>query len=66
MKTRTLFLLLVLVVLIWLFKPAQVWGEARRMWRQRELMLKVLVAMIVLYLLYGVYELYEQGWLIPD
>ncbi|RIK45013.1 MAG: hypothetical protein DCC55_00605 [Chloroflexi bacterium] len=66
MKTRTLFLLLVLVVLLWLFKPAQVWGEARRMWRQRELMLKVLVAMIVLYLLYGMYELYERGWLTSD
>jgi hypothetical protein len=63
MKTRTLFLLLIILGLIWLFKPANAWAEARRMWAQRELMLRTLVVVIVLYLLYGVYELYQRGWL---
>jgi hypothetical protein len=63
MKLRTLFLLIVLIVLIWLFKPKNAWGEVRRMWAQRELMLRTLVVIIVVYLLYGFYELYQRGWI---
>ena len=63
MKTRILFLFLILLGMIWFFKPANVWSEARRMWAQRELLLRTLVVIIVLYLLYGIYELYQQGWL---
>jgi hypothetical protein len=64
MRVRVLFLLLVLLLLIWLFKPANAWSEAKRMWSQRELMLRVLVVIIVLYMVYGVYELYQRGWLV--
>jgi hypothetical protein len=61
---RTLFLLLVLA-LIWLLRPSSMWNESKRMWAQRELLLRVLVVIIVLYFGYGLYELYRTGWFAP-
>jgi hypothetical protein len=62
MKTRFLIYLLLILLLLWLFKPARVWSEAKRMWSQRELMVRTLVVLIVLYFVYGLYSLYQQGW----
>jgi cadmium resistance protein CadD (predicted permease) len=64
---RTLFLLLI-VALIWLFRPAGTWNELQRIWERRELVLRALVFIILVYFLYGLYSLYEQGrlaWLLP-
>ena len=63
---RTFLTLLVIVLLVWLFKPSTVWRELKRMWSQRELMLRTLVVIILIYLAYGFYELYERGWFTPD
>jgi len=63
MRIRTLFLLLIVLLMFWLFKPANAWGEARRMWAQRELLVRVLVVIIMLYMAYGVYQLYQRGWI---
>lgn len=61
---RTLFLLTILV-LIWLLRPGQVWSESKRMWTQRELILRTLVVIVILYFAYGLYELYQRGWFSP-
>jgi putative effector of murein hydrolase len=64
MRTRTLFLLLIVLLLFWLFKPANAWGEAKRMWAQRELLVRTLVVIIIIYMAYGVYQLYQRGWIV--
>jgi hypothetical protein len=61
MKLRTLLLLVMLITLAWLFKPANATAEAKRLWRQRDLMLRTLVVIILVYLVYGFYELYQRG-----
>ena len=65
MKLRTVLLLIILAMLIWLFKPANAMSEAKRLWRQRDLMLRTLVVIIMIYFIYGFYELYQRGWLTP-
>jgi hypothetical protein len=61
---RFLFLFLVLIC-FWVFKPAKMWDESKRIWAQRELILRILVTLIVAYFAYGLYELYRQGWFAP-
>jgi hypothetical protein len=63
MNARRIFLLLLILLLIWMMRPGQVWQEGKRIWSQRELVVRLLVIMIGLYFAYGVYELYNRGWL---
>ena len=57
--------MIIALLLVWFFKPSNAWAEAKRMWSQRELMLRTLVVIIMIYLAYGIYQLYERGWLTP-
>ncbi len=65
MRTRTLLLLIIVLVLLWRFKPTKAWGELKRMWAQRELLLGTLVVIIAIYMAYGFYQLYQRGGLDP-
>jgi hypothetical protein len=62
MNIRRFLFWLLIIALIWLFRPVAVWGEFQRIWAQRELILRVLVICITLYFAYGIYSLYSQGW----
>jgi hypothetical protein len=61
MNAQRLFLLLIIIFLLLLYKPSGIWAELRRTWRMRDSILRVLVAIIGLYLLYGVFQLYMRG-----
>ncbi len=61
MSLSRIFWLLVLLLLILIFKPSGLWKEMKRIWAQRELVLRILVTVIVLYFLYGLYSLYARG-----
>lgn len=61
MNTKRIFFWLVLIGLLFLLRPGDTWRETQRIWRQRNLILGVLVTVIVIYLIYGAYSLYRQG-----
>lgn len=63
MNARRLFLLIVIIFILLWIKPATLWAEMKRSWKQREWMLWVIVVMISLYVLYGVYSMYRRGML---
>jgi succinate dehydrogenase hydrophobic anchor subunit len=63
MNTRRILLLLVIIFILLWFKPATIWAEMKRSWKQREWILKIMVVIISIYLVYGVYSMYKQGML---
>lgn len=60
---RTLLLLILLIVIVTLYRPRGVWRELMRVWGQREYVLRVTVVVVGIYLLYGLYNMYERGML---
>jgi hypothetical protein len=63
MKSSRWLLWLLLLLIIVLMRPSGLWQELKRMWAQRELLLRVLVVMIGIYFLYGLYSMYQRGML---
>ena len=63
---RTLLLLILLIVIVTLYRPRGVWRELMRVWGQREYVLRVTVVVVGIYLLYGLYNMYERGMLSLD
>ena len=61
MNTKRILFWLVLIAALFLLRPGDTWRETQRIWRQRNLILGVLVTVIVTYLIYGIYSLYRQG-----
>lgn len=58
MKT---ILLIVLVLLVILYRPRGVWRDFQRVWDKRDYFLKVMVFAVGIYLLYGLYSMYQRG-----
>lgn len=63
MSTRTFLILILILVILVVYRPRGVWREMMRMWGQREYILKVTVVVVGIYLLYGLYSMYERGML---
>jgi hypothetical protein len=63
---RTLLLLILLIVIITVYRPRGVWREVMRLWGQRDYVLRVTVVVVGIYLLYGLYNMYERGMLSLD
>jgi hypothetical protein len=61
MNAQRIFLLLIIIFLLLLYKPSGIWAEMRRTWRMRDSILRVLVLIIGLYFLYGILQLYLRG-----
>lgn len=61
MNTRRLFFWLILLAILVLLRPTSTWREAQRIWRQRNIILAVLVTLIAIYVIYGIFSLYRQG-----
>jgi len=58
---RILFLLLILVVLI-VLRPGAVKSEVQRIYTQRETIWRLLSFVVIVYLLYGLYTLWNGGY----
>ena len=63
---RTLLLIILVIVVITVYRPVGVWNQAKRLWGQRDYALKVTVIVVGIYLLYGLYNMYERGMLSWD
>ena len=63
MTIRRLFIFIVIILLLAIFRPSGFWNELKRMWAQRETITRVLFIMVMAYLLYGIHQLYREGWL---
>lgn len=59
-------LVLALIIILVFYKGRGVWRELKRVWGQRDYVLKVLVVAIGIYLIYGVYSMYQRGMLELD
>lgn len=63
MTIRRLFIFIVIILLLAIFRPSGFWKELKRIWEQRETITRVLFVVVMAYLLYGIYQLYSEGWL---
>ena len=63
MTIRRLVIFIVIILLLAIFRPSGFWNELKRMWEQRETITRILFFMVMAYLLYGIYQLYREGWL---
>lgn len=63
MTIRRFVFFIVIILLLAIFRPSGFWHELKRMWEQRETITRILFFMVMAYLLYGIYQLYTEGWL---
>ena len=63
---RTLLLIILVIVVVTVYRPVGVWRQVMRLWGQRDYALKVTVVVVGIYLLYGLYNMYERGMLTWD
>ncbi|MBX3014696.1 MAG: hypothetical protein KF832_24460 [Caldilineaceae bacterium] len=63
MTFRQFFTFFIIILLIAVFRPSGFWREVKRIWDQRETITRILTFLILVYLAYGVYQLYAEGWL---
>lgn len=59
---RIIYLLLILLVVV-VLRPGTAWREGKRIWGERDRFLRVIVTVLIIYLIYGVYSLYQNGML---
>ncbi|MCB0131180.1 MAG: hypothetical protein KDD78_10035 [Caldilineaceae bacterium] len=62
MNLRRIFVLLLIIVILLLARPRESWQQARHAWAQRERVLRVVTFALIIYLAYGFFQLYRQGW----
>jgi hypothetical protein len=63
---RTLLVIILVMVVITVYRPVGVWRQVMRLWDRRDYALKVTVVVVGIYLLYGLYNMYERGMLAWD
>jgi hypothetical protein len=61
MNARTLLLLIVVLLLVTLYRPRGAWREFKRLWGQREYIVKVIATVVGIYFLYGLFTMYQRG-----
>ncbi|MCE7988623.1 MAG: hypothetical protein DYG89_46295 [Caldilinea sp. CFX5] len=62
MNVRRLVIFLIIILLLAIFRPSGVWRELKRIWEQRETITRILTVLVLVYLAYGIYRLYSDGW----
>jgi hypothetical protein len=63
MNSLRILLLLIIVVILMLTRGQDLWRQMRRAWARRDYVLKVVVTVLGIYLLYGLYGMYQRGML---
>lgn len=63
MNFRRFVTVLIIILLIFIFRPSGFWRELQRIWAQRETITRILTVLVLSYLAYGIYQLYSEGWL---
>lgn len=62
MNLRRILTFVVIILLFAIFRPTGFWKELQRIWEQRETITRLLFFLVVAYLAYGLYALYQDGW----
>ena len=62
MTFRRLVTFLIIILLVAIFRPSGFWRELKRIWEQREVITRILTTLVLVYLAYGIYRLYSEGW----
>lgn len=63
MSSRRILIYLVIALLILAaMRPRETWRQAQQMWSQRNYVMAIVVTTIVVYLIYGLYQMYQQGY----
>lgn len=63
MNLRRIVTFVIIILLLAIFRPFGFWKEVQRIWDQRETITRLLFYLVIAYLLYGIYELYREGWI---
>ena len=63
MKGLRILLLLIILLILVLYRPLGVWAQLKRLWARADYVLGVLVFGVVVYLIYGLYTMYQRGML---
>lgn len=61
MTFRRLLFVVLLILLLFVLRPSAVMNEMRRIYSQRETIWKLLTVVVFVYLLYGLYTLWQGG-----
>jgi glycopeptide antibiotics resistance protein len=64
-RLRHLIFILVIILILFILRPRQVWAEVKRIHRQWDLLLYLLVTVIIVYLAYGLFSIgggETSGW----
>jgi len=62
MNLRRIVTFVIIILLFAIFRPSGFWKEIQRIWDQRETITRLLFYLVMAYLIYGLYELYSEGW----
>ena len=62
MSLRRFLILIIIILFVVAVRPRRVWNESKQLWGQRDRILRVLVVVVIVYFLYGLVRLYQQGW----
>lgn len=62
MNLRRILILIIILILVVAMRPRRVWAESQRMWAQRDRIFRVLAVVVLVYLAYGFFQLYRQGY----
>lgn len=63
MNTVRILLVIIVALVVVIYYPRGVWRELKRLWAQRDWLLRVFVLGVGIYLLVGVYRMYQRGML---
>ncbi len=61
MNAQRIFLWIIILFIILVFRPGGIWRELKNIWQRREFIIRVLITIVSAYFLYGVYMLYNEG-----
>ena len=62
MNLRRILILIIILLLVIALRPRRVWNESKELWAQRNRVLRVAVVVVIVYFIYGLFRLYQQGW----
>lgn len=63
---RILIYLVIALLIVAAMRPRAAWQQMQQIWSQRNYVMAIVVTTIVIYLLYGLIQMYRQGYFLWD
>lgn len=61
MNAQRIFIWILILFIVLVFRPAGIRRELKNIWRRREFIIRVLIVIVGAYFLYGLYMLYDRS-----